>query len=369
MIVNEKEIIMIEPDNWHVHPREGWLMPLVIETLIRYGWRSRIVAMGNTKDLIKTGPEAKAYQNKILEIAQQIPGGDHFEPIVAIVVNKHSTVDIIREAVDMGFVTFKLYPKNMTTNSEHGIETSEYMDICRMFEKAKVMTRRLHHGESPNLNVKGIRKEKAYHDIFRLFTANLDGEDVFEHITDADTVEFVKSFPVGRVGATITVHHMLLTQDHILGYHPASKFLMQPHWHNKPTPKFEEDRRALINAATSGDPHFFCGNDDAFHPVSAKECEDVCAGCANTLAALPLLLDIFITAGKTENTEKFCCHNGADFYGYKRNTRTIKILFERSKIASMLYNPAYPFPVDDSSMQVKPFMAGQEVPFTVEYNT
>jgi dihydroorotase len=360
MKITDEYIELLQPDNWHAHFREqdSWMMKLVIRTMIENGWRRRVVAMGNTVVPITTAKQALAYRESIMAIARKFSGGQFFEPVVAIVLTEETTSDMIKEAIYSGFPFFKLYPKDMTTNSHHGIR--DYEKVMRACEPVSDMMIRLHHGELPEPNVEGPDKERAYHWTFRKFATELGGKDVFEHVSDHVTIEAIRKLDVGRVGATITVHHMFLTQDHILGYHPDSKFKLQPHFFNKPVPKRRIDAKAICEAAMSGDSRFWYGGDDAFHPLSAKVCDDGCAGCANTIAAIPLLMKMFEEAGRLEYLEPFWAHFGAYFYGYPRNTNTIRVQRKPFTVPNLIGDLM-------TSNVVRPFYAGQELPFTVEY--
>ena len=82
---------------------------------------------------------------------------------------------------------------------------------------------------------------------------------VLEHITTEDAVNFVK-ITNRNVAATITVHHLLYNRTCLL------EGGLNPFYFCLPVLKRDIHQRALINAATSGDPKFFLGTDSAPHP-------------------------------------------------------------------------------------------------------
>ena len=65
-----------------------------------------------------------------------------------------------------------------------------------------------------------------------------------EHITTADAVEFLDRF--SNVSATVTLHHLLITLDDVIGG------LMKPDLFCKPIAKTPRDREALRDAVFSG---------------------------------------------------------------------------------------------------------------------
>jgi dihydroorotase len=94
---------------------------------------------------------------------------------------------------------------------------------------------------------------------------------------------------------------------------------IRPHWYCLPILKREAHRRALIEAATSGNPKFFLGTDSAPHERGTKENACGCAGCYTAPAALPLYAEAFEDAGALDRLEAFASAFGADFYRLPRN--------------------------------------------------
>jgi dihydroorotase len=144
---------------------------------------------------------------------------------------------------------------------------------------------------------------------------------VFEHITTARAVEFVKGCRAG-VAATITPQHLLHNRNAI--------FLsgIRPHYYCLPILKREQDRQALLAAATSGNPRFFLGTDSAPHEKNTKENACGCAGMFTAHAAIELYAEAFESVGRLERLEAFASHFGADFYGLARHTERITLIKE-----------------------------------------
>jgi dihydroorotase len=117
---------------------------------------------------------------------------------------------------------------------------------------------------------------------------------------------------------------------------------ISPHNFCKPIAKRSEDRRALLEAATSGSPKFFYGGDSAPHLKENKECSHGCAGVFNAPVALCLLAQVFEEQGALNKLENFVSTFGADFYGLPYNTDIIQ-LQKKDWIVPNEYNGIVPF--------------------------
>jgi hypothetical protein len=113
---------------------------------------------------------------------------------------------------------------------------------------------------------------------------------VFEHVTTHAAVEFVRAARPG-IAATITPQHLLLNRNAIFAGG------IRPHHYCLPVLKREQDRRALLDAATS-DARFFLGTDSAPHSQSAKEAACGCAGVFSAHAGIELYAEAFEQAGR-----------------------------------------------------------------------
>jgi len=141
---------------------------------------------------------------------------------------------------------------------------------------------------------------------------------VLEHITTQEAVDFILD-QATHIAATITAHHLLLNRNAMLvgGIHP--------HYYCLPVLKREQHRRALVRAATSGNPKFFLGTDSAPHTQQAKESACGCAGSYTAIAAMPLYASVFAEENALDKLEGFSSHFGPDFYALPRNTSTITL--------------------------------------------
>jgi dihydroorotase len=169
---------------------------------------------------------------------------------------------------------------------------------------------------------------------------------VFEHATTEQAVEFVRAAG-DNIGATITPHHLLLNRNALF------QGGIRPHHYCLPVVKRERHRLALVEAATSGDPHFFLGTDSAPHAVSAKETACGCAGIFCAPTAIELYAEVFDEVGALNRLEDFASLNGPRFYGLPVNDETV--ILERTP--TTVPGPL-PFGEHDT---ILPFRAGETV--------
>jgi dihydroorotase len=99
---------------------------------------------------------------------------------------------------------------------------------------------------------------------------------------------------------------------------------LNPHMYCLPVAKRQTDRKAIRDAAVSGDIRFFFGSDSAPHPVSAKK-KAGAAGIFNIPTAISHIAAFFEAEAALENLEAFMSLNGARFYGLNPNTDTITL--------------------------------------------
>ncbi|HEV7716949.1 MAG TPA: dihydroorotase, partial [Steroidobacteraceae bacterium] len=256
------------PDDWHLHVRDGASLRAVIAfTAERFG---RAIIMPNLKPPITTTALALAYRKRILEA---LPVGARFEPLMTLYLTNSTDRAEVDRAKASGFVHgFKLYPAGATTHSDAGVTDIRNIDgvLERMSELGVVLQV---HGEVTDPNVDVFDREARFIDnVLAPLAQRFPGlRIVFEHITTAQAVDFVRGSRAG-IGATITPQHLLLNRTAIFTGG------IRPHYYCLPVLKTEPDRVALVQAATSGDPRFFLGTDSAPHARHTKETACGCAG-------------------------------------------------------------------------------------------
>ena len=332
------------PDDFHVHFREGQMLAYVAPMTARQF--ARAIVMPNTKHPpIQTAIDSDTYRRQI----EPCTAGFGFTPLMTIKLYPDTTPTMIMAAHDVGVVAAKLYPEGVTTNAEDGVSVSNIEVLHPAFgamEKCGMLL--LLHGEMPGVFC--MLREIAFHEVVRKIAALFPKlKIVMEHITCAETVRFVNEMP-DTVGATITLHHLELTLDDVVGDK------CHPHNFCKPIAKSPDDRDALIKIILTRHPKFFFGSDSAPWEVCDKECADGCAGVFTASVALPRLVEFFEKIEALDRLENFTSRFGAEFYDLPLNEGTITLVHE-----------SWTVPIHRGlGGIIRPYLAGQEIRWQVK---
>ncbi|WP_462379064.1 dihydroorotase [Pseudomonas sp. Marseille-QA0892] len=309
-------ITLLRPDDWHIHLRDGAVLPHTVADAGRVC--ARAIVMPNLVPPVRTADDAGQYRQRILDAR---PAGSHFEPLMTLYLTESTTPDDIRVAKAAGFVhAVKLYPAGATTNSASGVTSVD--NVFPVLETmAEVGMPLLIHGEVTRADVDVFDREKRFIDehMVRLVDRFPALRIVFEHITTADAATFVREAP-NNVAATITPQHLLFNRNHMLVGG------IRPHFFCLPILKRNTHQVALLDAATSGNPKFFLGTDSAPHAQHAKENGCGCAGCYSANAGIELYAEAFEQRDALDKLEGFASLHGPDFYGLPRNTDRITLV-------------------------------------------
>ena len=319
-------LTMTQPDDFHLHLREGKMMQSIVTDTVRQF--ARAIIMPNLTSPIITTAQAMDYRKSIM---QSLPADIDFEPLMTLYLSANTTIEEIARAKQNKHIhAIKYYPCGATTNSEHGIKTIEsvYHLLEAMAEQGIPL---LVHGEllSPEIDI--FDREAAFIDRILLpLTERLpELRIVLEHISTKQAVEFILS-ATDKIAATVTPQHLLLNRDALFNSG------LNPHNYCLPILKSEPHRQALINAATSGNPKFFLGTDSAPHTIAAKETAYSHAGIYSAYHAIELYAEAFEATNRLDKLEAFSSHHGADFYGLPRNQTKITLHKECWRIPKSL---------------------------------
>jgi dihydroorotase len=329
-----------KPDDFHVHLRTGGLMRSVLPHTARHFRRALV--MPNTDPPILVAEQALEYW---AEIMVQAPAA--FEPLMTIKIVPGTTPGQIRDAKKRGVMAGKLYPDGVTTGSANGVR--DFKALTRVFaimeEVGLVLCL---HGEDPGEDVFCLDREERFLETLLWILQEFPNlKVVLEHLSTSASANFVKTYYGGNLAATVTVHHLEITLDDVIGDK------LRPHHFCKPVAKRPEDRERLIRAVTEpGQTKFFLGTDSAPHAREAKECDCGAAGVFTAPLAMPLLAEIFDGRGSLDLLEQFTSVNGANFYGLPLNEERITLVRE-------------PWIVPDNYDGVVPLRAGQEITWRV----
>ena len=339
------ELIIRQPDDWHIHLRDDAALAVTVPHVARQF--ARAIIMPNLRPPVTTVEAAQAYRDRILAAR---PAGSNFDPLMTLYLTDTTSPEDIAKAKASGFVkAVKLYPAGATTNSDAGVTAIEktYPALAEMAAQGIPL---LVHGEVTDPAVDLFDREAAFIEqvLKPLLNKFPDLRVVFEHITTADAAAFVRAAG-DRVGATITAHHLLYNRNAIF------QGGVRPHYYCLPVLKRERHREALVEAATSGAKQFFLGTDSAPHAKLTKEAACGCAGCYTAGEALEMYATVFDAAGALNRLEGFASLNGPAFYGLPVNER--KVVLRR---APTVVPASYPYINGDTLV---PLEAGNVLPW------
>jgi dihydroorotase len=331
------EISLRRVDDLHVHLRQGELLKAVARETSRVC--GRCLVMPNTTPPVVTAGDVLAYRREVADAL-----GPGCEPLMTIKILPTTTPDVILAAKEAGAVAGKVYPCGITTNSEDGIpreslETEppfgfsgslyqerewvnpdrNFLDCLAAMEQCGMVL--CVHGEMPGFPV--LNRELGFLGTVALILCEFPRlKVVWEHVTTGFVADRIGNWyeqTGGRIAATITAHHLLITMDDVVGD------FLRPHLFCKPFAKLEADRKTLVYWATSGHPAYAMGSDSAPHERYRKENDCGCAGIFSAPVLIESLAEVFEAEGKLDRLQAFTSERGADFYGLPRNAGTITL--------------------------------------------
>ncbi|KAI5464515.1 hypothetical protein BGZ63DRAFT_154205 [Mariannaea sp. PMI_226] len=320
-----KRIELPAAADMHVHLRQAGLMELVTPTVLQ-GGVDTVFVMPNLLPPLTAVEQVIDYKAKLQAISPEV----HY--LMSLYLHPSITPDVIAEAAKAGIAGVKLYPQGVTTNSESGVSdiTAFYATFAAMEQHDIVLN--IHGEVLESLAPEGTTLEEAFLPTLKALHERFPKlRIVLEHCTTAAAVEAVRACGP-TVGATITAHHLYLTD------HDAC---CDPFAFCKPIPKKPTDRSALLKAVVSGESKFFFGTDSAPHPIQNKTTAEkgkAPAGVFTQPVAVQLVLmaleegiergDISETDVTQEKLECFLSRYGRRFYKLPEVSEK-KIVLER----------------------------------------
>jgi len=351
MATNPTQIQLTQPDDWHLHIRDGKVMKDVLAYTTRQF--ARAIIMPNLKPPVTTVDLANAYRNRI-DAQLKVLGINSFTPLMTLYLTDNTSADEVRKAKAQGIVAFKLYPAGATTNSDAGVSDLKHCHAALEAMQAVDMPL-LVHGEVTSSEIDIFDREAVFIDqvLDPLRKKIPELKIVFEHITTLQAAHYVRDAATAgknTIGATITPQHLLMNRNAIFAGG------IRPHNYCLPVLKREEHRIALLEAATSGSSRFFLGTDSAPHAKGDKETACGCAGCYSAFNALGLYAEAFESVGKLDKLEGFASFFGPDFYTLPRNTKKITLVKQAQSIPNEL-------PLGDAT--IVPLRAGETIAWSL----
>ncbi len=115
---------LTRPDDWHLHLRDGAVLPAVVPASARQ--MGRAIIMPNLKPPVTTTEQALDYRQRILAA---VPDGESFDPLMTLYLTDRTSAEEIERAHASGRVhAVKLYPAGATTNSDAGVTDLAHCD-------------------------------------------------------------------------------------------------------------------------------------------------------------------------------------------------------------------------------------------------
>ena len=347
---NTTSVTIRQPDDWHLHLRDGAMLQAVLpETARHFG---RAIIMPNLVPPVVTAAHAVAYRDRIMAA---LPAGSAFKPLMTLYLTEATDPEDVAAAHAAGIATaVKLYPAGATTNSASGVR--DFEKVRPMLEKmAEIGMPLCVHGEVTNSDVDIFDREAVFIDkVLKPLRKRVpDLRIVMEHVTTQDAVDYVRDTHK-NLAATITTHHLIINRNHILAGG------IKPHYYCLPVAKREIHRVALVQAAVSGDKRFFLGTDSAPHTDPNKLMACGCAGCFTAPNTMSCLAEVFDAAGALSKLEAFTSLNGPRFYGLEPNEATIT-LTKGDPVT-------YPDKIDTADGPVTVFDPGFDLHWSVKVN-
>jgi dihydroorotase len=276
-----------------------------------------------------------------------------FEPLMTIYLTRETTInDIIDIQKSEHVKAVKLYPANVTTNSSYGVNLSEIFYYYPIFDQmAKSEIPLLIHGECCEIE-QHLRENVFLETIFKNLVNNFPNlRIVMEHISTKEAVDFITKCG-SNVAATITPHHLLSNKSDLINN--SDHYCL-------PIFKEESDRLALLDAATSGNPKFFCGTDSAPHGQSKKKnTKNKIAGDFTVNNAIELYAEAFDSIDKINLLPDFVCTFGRNFYNLSLPKKSIERILIKKK------NKIKDFYLYGQNDIVVPYRAGYELNWTLK---
>ena len=321
-------IILDTPIDMHLHLREGKMLKDVLPYTINQF--AAAVVMPNLVPPVDNRERLESYKNEILQNCE------NFTPLMNIFMREYSEDELLDLADEI--FAIKLYPAGITTNSEGGVKSIEKIyPVLEIMQELNIPLSV--HGETNGFVLDREREFAAVYEKLARDFPNL--KIIMEHISTYNLVELVDKYD--NLYATITLHHLLLTLDDLIGSN------LNPHNFCKPVVKTPKDRDALQKIVRSGHKKVMFGSDSAPHSIKNKL--KGAAGVFSAPVILPALAEFF--EGDNEAFQKFISSNAIENFNLQIPKKEV-ILIEEEYIAPMMVG------------EVKPMFAGKRFSYRVK---
>ncbi len=335
------QITLKNPLDMHLHLREGEML----RSVLGFSANSFIggVVMPNLSTPIIDAKLALSYRSEISSLR------DDFEAISTLYITPKLNKTELQEAKNLNINILKLYPKGATTNSQNGISSILDSNTMEIFALAQDMDFLLSiHAESAGFS---MEREYEFLSIIKQIAHTFPKlKIIIEHLSDCRSIEVLEKYD--NVFATLTLHHITLTLDDLLGGG------LNPHLFCKPILKTPKDRDALLSLALMAHPKVSFGSDSAPHLLSRKLISPASAGIFSAPNLLEQLVELFESHNALENLQAFISDNAIKNYNLNPRVRKTITLTRKEQII-----PSY-IPVGSDS--IVPLNAGSTLKWSIQ---
>jgi len=332
-------IILNSPLDMHLHLRDDDMLKFVAP--LSANNFSGAVVMPNIVPSITTKQELYDYKKRI----QEAIGDRIFEPYMTLFFKNYSK-DFLQE-IKKDIIAIKLYPAGITTNSEDGVKDIDIEHLKPMLEIMSELEIPLSvHGETNDMV---MNRELEFLPVYEEIAKNFPKlKIIMEHITTKEAGILLDKYD--NLFATITVHHLLITIDDVIGG------MLNPHLFCKPIAKTKRDQKMLLKLALNAHPKVMFGSDSAPHDRRKKESSSSSAGIFSASIALELLTQLFDDYGKLDNLQAFVSNNAQNIYKINPPKKVITLKKEEFTIPSSY---------KDNNLELVPMFADKKLSWSI----
>ncbi|EDN70008.1 dihydroorotase, homodimeric type [Beggiatoa sp. PS] len=240
-------LTLTQPDDWHLHLRDGALMASVVAATAHSF--ARAIIMPNLKPPITTCEQALAYRKRI---CTALAPTSQFNPLMTLYLTDNTPVTEIAKAnTSEHIVAVKYYPAGATTHSDSGVtDWRRVWPVLEAMQSYEIPL--LIHGEVTDSDIDVFDREKIF--IEQILAPLLENfpklRVVLEHITTFDAVNYIISKD-HHLAATITAHHLLMNRNQLF------KDGIRPHHYCLPILKRENIAKPCYKPQRAVTPSFF----------------------------------------------------------------------------------------------------------------
>jgi len=321
-------MILNSPIDMHLHLREGKILKDVLP--FSENQFAAAVIMPNLVPPVDNKERLLSYRQEILE------NSNNFKPLMNIFMREYSEEELLELSNEI--FAIKLYPAGITTNSENGVKAIE--NIYPVLEIMQELNIPLSvHGET---NGFVMDREREFIEVYKKLAKDFPRlKIIMEHIGTAEMLYLLDEYE--NLYATITLHHLLLTLDEVVGG------MLNPHYFCKPLIKTPKDRDEIQKYVKKAHPKVMFGSDSAPHPIKNKL--KGAAGIFSAPVILPALAEFF--EGDIETFQKFISDNAKNNFNLDIPEKKVELIEEEWTA---------PYIVGD----IKPMWAGKRFRYKVK---